>query len=611
MAHSHSMSSAQSTPEYEPQHTSLIALFEKRAAAKADQPFLFQKSSGTWQSISWGDARRQVAALAEALRKIGLQDGDRVILLSENRPEWCIADLAIMAAGCITVPTYTSNMSADNAHILDNSGARAVVVSSAKLMKNLAPALQMAGIADHVIAMDAFPFAQATGYHFHRWAELISAHSGQDNVYLAQVQKLTRKSRACIIYTSGTGGKPRGVIQSHGSILHNAEGAAQILQADFPATEKEIFLSFLPLSHAYEHTGGQFWPIALGAEIHYAQGLDKLSRNIEEVGPTIMVVVPRLFEVLRMRIIQNVQKQGGLALRLLGYAQNMARRKNEGKSALYDPLLSMLLEKTLRPKMRAKFGGRLKAMVSGGAPLNPEIGYFFQSVGLILLQGYGQTESGPIISCNRPSCGLKMHTVGPPLMNTQVKIAADGEILARGEMVMEGYWRNEKETAKVLIDGWLHTGDIGHLDEKGRVVITDRKKDLIVSDKGDNIAPQRIEGMLTLEAEIGQAMIYGDQKPYLTAIVSPDAEWSKEWAEAHNIPYDMPALLKNTDYCAAVRSAVDRVNSRLSVIEKVRTICFGDEAFCVENGEMTPSLKIRRHIIRARYQERLDALYKS
>jgi long-chain acyl-CoA synthetase len=395
----------------------------------------------------------------------------------------------------------------------------------------------------------------------------------------------------------------------HGSIICNVDGAAQVLREDF-GLDNERFLSFLPLSHAYEHSGGQFLPIGVGAEIYYAEGLEKLASNIEETQPTIMVVVPRLFEVLRARMIKTVEKQGKFPTYLLDKALTIGERDYGGKKRLRDAPMRVLLSRTLKPKIKARFGGRMKAMVSGGAPLNPDIGVFFQSLGITLLQGYGQTESGPVVSCNRPKVGLKMDTVGPPLKGVEVKIADDGEILVRGELVMLGYWNNPAETDRVIQNGWLHTGDIGHFDEKGRVKITDRKKDIIVNDKGDNVAPQRVEGMLTLQPEILQAMVSGDKRPYIVGLIVPDPEWALEWARGQGMRYDFSELQDNPQFRAAVRAAVDRVNADLSVVEKVRQFEFADEPFAIENGEMTPSMKIRRHVIRERYQARLDGMYK-
>jgi long-chain acyl-CoA synthetase len=596
----------------------LVELFLKRADQKGDAPFLGRKQGGQWMTQSWRETADQVCLLAESLRRLGLEDGDRVALVSENRPEWCIADLAIMAAGCITVPTYITNTRRDHAHILDNSGARAVFVSDEKLLKPLAGAIAQTGMVEHVIGIENLKRRQSGSFDFHDWNALVTgdaaAARGAVDTRLALIG---REDTACLIYTSGTGGAPRGVMQHHGAILCNVAGAAEVLIEDF-GVKDERFLSFLPLSHAYEHSGGQYLPIGVGAEIFYSEGLEKLASNIEETRPTLMVVVPRLFEVLRTRIMKQVEKQGKVANFMMNTALKIADSSKDGKKRLRDRPLDLLVEKTLRPKIRAKFGGRIKAMVSGGAPLNPEVGNFFDAMGLTMLQGYGQTEAGPVISCNRPKVGLKMDTVGPPLRGVEVKIAEDGEILCRGELVMHGYWRNDTETARTLkVDPadpncapWLHTGDIGYIDPKGRIVITDRKKDMIVNDKGDNIAPQKIEGMLTLQPEIAQAMVSGDKRPYVVGLIVPDAEWALEWARENGEKFDLQALQELPAFRNAVRASVDRTNTDLSVVEKVRQFAFADEAFTIENEEMTPSMKIRRHKIRERYQERIDGLYR-
>ncbi|MFB0873152.1 MULTISPECIES: long-chain fatty acid--CoA ligase [unclassified Sphingobium] len=579
-------------------------MFFARAAEKRGAPFLWRKVAGEWQPLSWAEVAGQVASLAAALKAKGLRPGDPVMLVSENRPEFCIADLAIMAAGCVTVPTYTTNTTRDHQHILTDSGARAVIVSTAKLAQQLMPAV-VRSQASFVIGMEPLRGAQGT-CACHLWSELIAAHPADVDASAA-AQTAQRGDLACIIYTSGTGGAPRGVMQHHGAILLNCEGAAAIVNEDFGVGD-EVFLSFLPLSHAYEHSGGQFLPMLLGGQIYYAEGLEKLASNIEETRPTIMVVVPRLFEVLRARIIKAIEKQGKLPAYLLGQAMRIAAKEQAGKGSILDKPMKLLLSRTLVPKIRARFGGRMKALVSGGAPLNPDVGLFFDAMGLTLLQGYGQTEAGPVISCNRPRAGIAMETVGPPLDGVEVRIADDGEILVRGELVMHGYWRNPAETEKALKDGWLHTGDIGEFDAKGRIRITDRKKDLIVNDKGDNVSPQKVEGMLTLQPEIGQAMVYGDRRPHLVGLIVPDAEWTREWAAAQGVNPEQ--AVADPAYMAALRAAVDRVNDDLSVIERVRRFILADEGFTIENEQMTPSMKIRRHVIRKVYAERLDALYK-
>ena len=570
----------------------LVSLFLARASGKGEAPFLWAKRDGGWRPVSWAEAARQVAALAASLKRIGIEPGDRVALVSENRPEWLIADLAIMAAGCVTVPTYTTNTVRDHAHVLGNSGARAVIVSNQKLAKNLVPAVLTSSECHHVIGIDEIRSGQVPDWvNVHRWADLIAGEADV-GALTREVSRIQRGDIACIIYTSGTGGAPRGVQLHHGSILHNLEGCTDIISTDF-GWDDEVFLSFLPASHAYEHTGGQMFPIALGAEIFYAESLEKLAANIEEVQPTIMVVVPRLFELLRARIIKSIEASGGFSKYLLYRAQKIGADKYEGRLKPWDMPMDGFLSLTLRRKIREKMGKRVKAWVSGGAPLNPEVGVFFQSLGITFLQGYGQTEAGPLISCNRPAVGIRLETVGPPSRNTEVRIADDGEIMVRGENVMHGYWRNPEETERVLQGGWLATGDVGHFDEKGRIVITDRKKDLIVNDKGDNVSPQRIEGMLTLQPEIAQAMVYGDRQPHLVALLVPD-----------------PEIAGTEDLHARLQRAVDRVNADLSVIEKVRRFILADEAFTIENEQLTPSMKIRRHVISKVYGERLDALFR-
>jgi long-chain acyl-CoA synthetase len=576
----------------------LVTMFFTRAREKGDAPFLWAKRNGEWESISWAESARQVASLAQSLRDIGCQRGDRVMLVSENRPEWLIADLAIMAAGCVTVPTYTTNTTRDHQHILGNSDAKAVIISTQKLAQPLLPAVLYASECHHIISIDDIITGQSPDIaRFHHWDSLVSGKYDIEQ-FEREAAKYERTDLACLIYTSGTGGAPRGVMQHHGMILHNIEGCTDIIANDFGWGD-EIFLSFLPASHAYEHTGGQYFPIALGAQIYYAQSLEKLASNIEEVRPTLMVVVPRLFEMLRAKILKTIEKEGGLAAYLLHRALDIETRRYHGRSRAIDMPMDGILSLTLRKKVQAKFGGRMKALVSGGAPLNPEVGLFFQAMGLTMLQGYGQTEAGPVISCNRPRAGIRMNTVGPPMKNTEVRIATDGEICVRGELVMEGYFRNQDDTHRVLTkDGWLMTGDVGHFDEKGRIVITDRKKDLIVLDKGDNVSPQRVEGILTLQNEIAQAMVYGDQRPYLVGLLVPDPEF------VASVDGNEVAVQKG------LREAVDRVNRDLSVIEKVRRFIVADEAFTVENEMLTPSMKIRRHIIGKTYNERLAKLYK-
>ncbi|MEC8726309.1 MAG: AMP-binding protein [Pseudomonadota bacterium] len=580
--------------------SSLPAMFFANTKDIGNRPFLWAKHDGEWQPTSGEEAHKKAIALSNSLIKLGVSKGDRIVLVSESRPEWMIADIAIMATGAISVPAYTTNQVNDHAHILRDSGAKGAIVSGPALAKNLLPAATEVGI-DFIVAIEDI----STGSHgiaIHLWDELISRHDGT-----VQLENdIARTDTSCLIYTSGTGGVPKGVMLSHGAIIANCKGAFQLLNT--LGLDDERFLSFLPLSHSYEHTAGLMFPLSIKAQIYYAEGVDKLAANMEEVGPTIMTAVPRLYETMHGRITRGVQQKGGLSEKLFLKAVENGRKKYEGKRrTLGEALLDPLLTRFVRDKVARRFGGKLKAMVSGGAPLNYDIGTFFKALNVPLLQGYGQTESAPIISCNVPKKN-KIHTVGPKLVDVDLKIANDGEILVKGELVMQGYWNMPEETAEVIVNGWLHTGDIGELDDDGYLIITDRKKDIIVNAGGDNIAPQRIEGFLTLQPEIAQAMIYGDRKPNLSALILPDPEFTADWAKETGKP--TPHNLVDDDgFREAISAAVDRVNADLSVIERVRRFIIINEPFTIENEMMTPSMKIRRHIIKERYGEALEALY--
>ena len=423
---------------------------------------------------------------------------------------------------------------------------------------------------------------------------------------ITESEVIKRDQTACIIYTSGTGGAPKGVMLHHGAILHNCTGAHDALIE--LGLGKEVFLSFLPLSHSYEHTAGQFFPISIGAQIYYSEA-DSLAANMLEARPTIMTAVPRLYETLHARITRGVKKQGGIKEHLFKKTLELGRKEIEMSSlGLVDYVLNVILSLIVRKKIQQKFGGRLKALVSGGAPLNTEVGLFFLSLGLRILQGYGLTESAPVISVNRPS-KIKIETVGAPMTDVTIKIAKDGEILVQGELVMQGYWMNDEATAQSIQNGWRHTGDVGHLDDMGRLIITDRKKDIIVNSGGDNIAPQRIEGILTLAPEIAQAMVYGDNRPHLTATLVPDPDWTEQWAKENNKPNDLQALSEDESFYSALAHVIDGINDNMSNIEKIRRFIVTHEPFTIDNAQMTPSMKIRRHKIIEIYGQRLVELY--
>ena len=580
-------------------------LFFTQAEARRDKPFLFYKGGGAYRGITWGETANRVLRLATGLKSRGIVPGDRVALVSGNRPEWLIADMAIMSIGAVTVPAYTTNTVADHRHVFSDSGVRSVFVSTSRLVRNVLAATDKLPDIDFVASFD--PVEVAGG------PEVVSLEALMVDDGIGEVRSgirnIARDALCCIIYTSGTGGTPKGVMLHHGAILHNCAGAMDALQA--LGAEGNRFLSFLPLSHSYEHMAGQFFPIAAGAELFYAESAETLMSNLVEVRPTLMTVVPRLFETMHQRIVRGVEKQGGVKARLFRTALDLGIRKhrNDGRLPLVARIIDRILDKLVRDKVRARFGGQMKALVSGGAPLNPDIGLFFTALGLRILQGYGQTESAPVISVNRPG-SMRLESVGPPILNTEVRIADDGEVLCRGELVMKGYWNNPEATAEVIRDGWLHTGDIGVIDDDGHLRLTDRKKDIIVNSGGDNIAPQRVEAAITLEPEIAQAMVHGDKHPYLVAVLVPDQTWLEEWCMSVAKKPVMADLRDDPDLRGYLARVVERINASLSTIEKVRRFIVAEEPFSIENGEMTPTMKTRRHKLHARYGDALEALYR-
>ena len=390
--------------------------------------------------------------------------------------------------------------------------------------------------------------------------------------------------------------------------MHNCRGVYDALKEILE--EDEVFLSFLPLSHSYEHIGGVCFPTYIGAQVYFAEGLEHLTANMSEARPTIMTAVPRLYELMHAKITKGVIAAGGSKAKLFLTAVELGTKKFENPKSLTfkERLLDTIVDKLVRKKIKATFGGRLKALASGGAPLNPDIGMFFTALGLNLLQGYGQTESAPVISFNRPN-KVKIETVGTPILETEVKIATDGEILVRGDLLMKGYWQNEDATKAAIKDGWLHTGDIGVMDNQNYIQITDRKKDIIVNSGGDNLSPQRIEGFLTLEPQIAQAMVYGDRKPHVVALIVPDKEFATEWADSTGNPNKLADIIAQEEFRRLISEALDHTNENLSVIEKIRHFVLTDEEFTVDNEMMTPTLKVRRHVITEKYGAQLENLY--
>ena len=591
----------------------LPTMFFDQAARFSDRPFLSAKQDGEWQSLTWAETAERVSALSRGLRALGIGPGDRVALVSENRPEWLIADVAIMATGALTVPAYTTNSEEDHLFVLCDSAAKGIVVSTAALAKRALRAAQKCPQTEFAICMEQPDDVPGQGLHTLLWDETLDKGRNTPDDVRERAAKPARGDTCCLIYTSGTGGRPKGVMLSHGAIICNCMGAQEVISR-LPGYQEpgEVFLSFLPLSHAYEHTAGQFFPMSIGAEICYAESLDRLVANIGEVRPTIMTAVPRLYESIYGRILRGLNDAPPLRQKLFHKAVELGRKRYENPASLTlgERALDRILDLLVRSKISARFGGRLKAFVSGGAALNYDIGLFFVALGVRLLQGYGQTEAAPVICVNRHDL-VKIDTVGPPLKGVEVRLAEDGEILVRGELLMNGYWNRPEDTAQTIRDGWLHTGDIGEFDADNYLRITDRKKDIIVNSGGDNISPQRIEGMLTTEAEIAQAMVHGDKRPHLVALIVPDADFARTWATGHDRSADLASLLKDPDFVRVIGAAVDRVNARVSVVERVRRFVLSSEPFTIDNGMMTPSMKIRRHIIREKHGASLDALYKN
>jgi long-chain acyl-CoA synthetase len=576
----------------------LVAMFFEQADTKGDSAFLWKKRGGEWQSVSWKEAAQQAQLLAVALKEYGLTPGDRVVLVGENSPEWAIADFAIMAAGGVTVPAYTTNTSSDHRHILSDSGATIAIVSNKKLAEPLLDAAAGIPALTRIITIEEIELIQTSRPSITPWHEALHQGDQAKERHLLDIKKIGQDDLACIIYTSGTGGTPKGVMLSHRSILCNCVGAFYLLLE--LGLDDEVFLSFLPLSHSYEHSCGLMFPTAIGAQIYYAEGIDKLASNLTEVRPTLMTSVPRLYEMMRLRILDGIKRSGGIKEKLFMLALNLGTERYEqsGRLAFYKIPTDKLVDTLVRNKVRARFGGRLKAMVSGGAPLNLKVGVFFTSLGLRLLQGYGQTEAGPVISCN-PSANIKLDTVGPALHSVEAKIAEDGEILVRGPLLMDGYWQQPETTDETIKNGWLYTGDIGKIDRDGYIIITDRKKDIIVLSGGDNVSPQKVEGVLSLEPEIAQAMVVGDARKHLVALIVP----SEEALLLHKPGNGGPSL-KNL-----IIAAVARANSSLSVIEQVRGFDVITQTFTVDNEMLTPTLKNRRHKIFENYKDTIESLY--
>jgi len=554
--------------------------FEKYKSQKKDKVFLTNLKDLN-EIYTWEKAKKSIINLSNEISKY-IEKGDRCLLISENRPEWFVADLSIMLSYGITVPAYTTYLEKDYEYIIDDCRPTVVLFSNIEQYKKIKNIIIKKNFIKKVIYFDKSE--EIKNNDFINLKDILE-NSNLDNDNLPTT-KISRNDPACIIYTSGTQGNPKGVVLSHGGILSNCEGALNLLSKIISKNTR--FLTWLPLSHSYEHTV-QFVQISIGAQVFYAESIDKLIKNMNDCKPHIMTAVPRFYQNLYQKINSNFNKTKGLKKILINKTIDLGLKKTyKKKLGVFQNILNKILDILVRKKIKNQFGGSLKTFVSGGGALNVDVGLFLNSIGLPTLQGYGLTETSPVVSCN-PVNDIRVETVGPPFSQNQVKIAEDGEILVKGENVMLGYWNNEIETKKILIDGWLHTGDIGKF-ENNFLIITDRKKDIIITPGGDNISPSKVETEITNSNFVEQAIVYGDNKPFLVALI---------------VPSDEKKLSFDQDF----RKELEKINKNLTKIEKIKKYFVINQKFSIENRMLTPTLKLKRYKIINMYKKEFENLY--
>ena len=565
-----------------------ISYFQFQKFNKEEHLYFNNPNLKKLEIYTWSETRSYSLKLAKYLNEKNVNKGDRVLIVSENRPEWLIVDLAILFNGAIAVPNYTTYTINDFAFTINDCKPVGLIVSNDQLLNTVLEACKKINYKfNFIIYLNQNKFEAAQ--NIINFSD-IKKNSIDEEVVLSffkdKNKDLLRIDPACIIYTSGTQGTPKGVILSHGGILKNCEGALEFL--DFIKNLRSTFLTWLPLSHSYEHTV-QFVQLTLGAKIFYSESLDKLMSNLKIAKPTIMTAVPRFYTNLVNKIKINLQNQSHLKKIIFQKTLQLGEKKVLGiQMSFFEKIINFILDLIVRKKIKNQFGGKIKAFISGGGPLDYNVGLFLNSLGLPTLQGYGLTEASPVVSCN-PINKIKIDTVGKIFKDVSVNIASDGEILVKGENLMLGYWNNQIETEKIIKNGWLYTGDIGEIDNEGYLKITDRKKDIIVNAGGDNIAPSKIENLLANYPEIIQSYIYGDKKNYLVALIVV----SKELEDRKN----------------KIRIIIDKVNQELSIIEKIKKFIIIDDPFTIENQMLTPTMKIRRHQIKKVFGEQLEKLY--
>ena len=554
----------------------LFELFELQKNKFKSNEFLHSiNNDKSINSLTWLNVSEKIESLANYLKEQKVEKGDRIMLVSEGRPEWMISDLAILANGAITVPNYTTYTQKDFEFILNDCEPVGLIVSNEKLYKTILNASKVINFNfKFIISFDELNNIQNIKNIKNQNHKNINCNA-------------TRKDPACIIYTSGTQGNPKGVVLSHGGILANCEDAVNLVQK--LNIEQPRFITWLPLSHSYEHTV-QFVQISLGAKVFYSPIIEKLLENIKIVKPHIMTAVPRFYNNLYNKMNATVKKSSKIKRSLFYKTLELGGKTfNKEKLSFIENIINKILEKLVRKKVIKNFGGNLKAFVSGGGPLDKNVGLFLNALGLKTLQGYGLTETSPVVSCN-PVNKIKIETVGTIFSNNEVKIADDGEILVRGENVMLGYWKNNDATNQVLKDNWLYTGDIGEIDSDGYLKITDRKKDIIVTVGGDNISPSKIENLLCLHDEIEQAYVHGDNEKYLSCLIVLNKNFEKNNKK--------------------IKELIEITNNELTLVEKIKKFKVIEEEFTIENELLTPTMKIRRHKIKTKYKNILENFYK-
>jgi long-chain acyl-CoA synthetase len=559
----------------------LLELFYNQYQTQDKTSVFLQSLKEVENKYSWEDVYSNIIKLSEEISKY-IKKGDRCLLISENRPEWLMSDLSIMLSEGITVPAYSTYTERDYEYIIDDCTPTVLIISDKTQylkVKNIVPKKKF------IKKIIFFDTIEELDQERHVNINQIFENKNFSLINFSEL-RIQRKDVACIIYTSGTQGNPKGVVLSHGGILNNCEGALGLLK-EF-VSKKPKFLTWLPLSHSYEHTV-QFVQIVVGAQVFYAESIEKLIKNMGNCSPEIMTAVPRFYQNLHQKINTNFSKATGIKKFLINQTIKLGSKKlNREPFSLIESLINFVCDLLVRKKIKEQFGGNLKAFISGGGALDKEVGYFLNAIGLPTLQGYGLTETSPVVSCNSIN-EIRVETVGKPFKGNLVKIANDGEILVKGENVMLGYWNNEEETNKVLKNGWLSTGDIGEFDGEF-LKITDRKKDIIITPGGDNISPVKIESDLNKSNFIEQSLVYGDNKPYLVCLIVLSSEYKN---------------IKKEE----IEKEIERINKNLSKIEKIKKYFIIKNQFTIENNMMTPTLKLKRYKIIKTYQNELEKLF--